>query len=416
MWRAASLIIVLALAGWHLDREQRAGRFRQADDAFLDFLLANARDRFVPQNAAEPGEVVFVRIREEDRGEYSAWPPQPLDWQMLVKSLAAFEPSVLVIADPLSWPEPQPDFIPALGDALLPLPSVVLAATASTEGEAADPAAEKLRIQELFPAISRISGDASRIPAVRKIVTMPEESIRRHAETGLLLDASAGDRSAVPVALTASGIAVPSVMLQALARHTRTPYAAQRLRAGPGAGMVLGDGMFLPLDPDAAFVFDPNVKILTVNALDFLAGDLADVPSAEDKAKLGRNKLVVIGTDREGGPPAAARAQALALSQALSLPRIREMSDWQRWLVCGLAGLAGLLLLRWRGGKALRMGLLMIFAALVASFLSFQISLVWFAPAVPAAMLAASALFAMVFGRGEKTVQASGADAAASQD
>lgn len=400
MWRACLLIIVLAAAGWHLDREQRAGRFRQADDAFLDFLLANARDRFVPEQGAAADQVVFVRIREEDRGEFTAWPPQPLDWQMLVKSLAAHDPEMLVIADPLSWPEPKPDFIPALGDALLPFASVVLAAAAGGETSAADPVAGKSTLDSL-PVIDRIAGDASRIPEVARVVAAPDETLRRHAETGIVIERGGGGRAAMPAAVRAGGAVLPSVMLQTLARHTRSPYATQRLRAGPGAGILLGGGLFLPLEPDAAFAFDPDGKILSVNALDFLAGDLADVPSAEDKAKLGKNKIIVAGTDRDGGALTAARAQALALSQALSLPRIRQMSDGQRWVVCGAAGLLGLLLLRWRGGKALRAGLLMIFGALVASFLLFQINLTWFAPTVPAALLAAGALFAAVFGRKE---------------
>ena len=43
--------------------------------------------------------------------------------------------------------------------------------------------------------------------------------------------------------------------------------------------------------------------------------------------------------------------------------------------------------------------LILIFAALVVSFLTFQSHLTWFPPTVPAALLAASTLFAMLFGR-----------------
>ena len=61
MIRALILLLLLGSLGWWLDREHHAGRFQRVDELFLDFLVANARDRFetaVAQDAA-PSPVVL---------------------------------------------------------------------------------------------------------------------------------------------------------------------------------------------------------------------------------------------------------------------------------------------------------------------------------------------------------------------
>jgi hypothetical protein len=55
---------MLTSLGWWLDREHQAGRFQRVDELFLDFLVANARDRF--EEAAIPSAdkpVVLVKMR-----------------------------------------------------------------------------------------------------------------------------------------------------------------------------------------------------------------------------------------------------------------------------------------------------------------------------------------------------------------
>ena len=108
----------------------------------------------------------------------------------------------------------------------------------------------------------------------------------------------------------------------------------------------------------------------------------------------------MIGIDRDGGEPTPARLHASALAQTLALPRIHAIGTIPHWIICCVAALLGCVLLKRRGGSAFRSGLLLIFVALVVSYLTFQSQLVWFAPTVPAALLAASTLFAMLFGKG----------------
>lgn len=392
--RIVTLLIILAGVGYELDREQRAGRFQEADDRFLDFLVANARDRFVVPEGATTDRVVLVRMREEDRAEYSAWPPQPIDWQMVLKGLAAVEPEVVVVPTPLVWGEPAPEFVGQAGQALLSFTSVVLGAEARLDGEARDAGAGADLKSEL-PMITRCAGETGLLPRVVKVTAMPDKALRSGMELGIV---PAPVADGLPLVVRAGGGVVPSLLLQALTHATHTPYARQRVRAGPGAGAHLGGGLYVPLSNDGTFMVKAGMQVPAVSALDFLTGTLADSLSAEDKAKLGKGRIIVIGIDHDGGAGTSARSHAGALAQVLLLPRIHLVGDVVRWIVCGVAALLGCVLLRNRGGKAFRSGLLLIFLALVAGYLVFQSNLTWFPPTVPAALLATSTLFAMIFG------------------
>ncbi|MBX7209885.1 MAG: hypothetical protein K1X78_16330 [Verrucomicrobiaceae bacterium] len=402
--RTLILLILLAAIGCVLDREQRGGRFQRADDLFLDFLVANARERFEAVGGGASDQVVFVRMREEDRAEYASWPPAPLDWQMVLKGLARFEPDVVVIATPLTWGLPAPEFVSQAGQALLPFPSVVMAVTGRTDtGETAGNVASAgaaAVLKENMPAIAHLDGEAGLLPLLQEITALPDEGVRSQMELGIVV-APADDPKTQqqPLLVRCGDFVAPSLVLQALARHSRTPYAHQRFRIGAGAGAHLGGGIFVPLQNDGSLAVRPSTAVASVNALDFIAGDLAESLNAADKAKLGRNKIIVVGIDNDSPHPSSARMQAGALAAVLALPRIHAIGQIERWIVCAIAAVLGCLLLRHRGGKAFRSGLLLIFAALVASFLIFRSQLMWFPPAVPSALLAASTLFAMLFGR-----------------
>ena len=68
MLRGFALLALLSGLAWWLNGEREHGRFREVDEVFLDFMLANARPQLKP-DPAKLGEVVFVRLREEDKKE-----------------------------------------------------------------------------------------------------------------------------------------------------------------------------------------------------------------------------------------------------------------------------------------------------------------------------------------------------------
>lgn len=390
----------LGATGWYLEREQQAGRFQRVDDLFLDFLVANARDRLTQAVSGQESRVVLVSLRQEQKAEYAAWPAPPLDWQTILKSLHPFEPSVVVIPEPLFWGSPAPEFVPAVSGALLPFTSVVLGVEAQLASGSPTSPAFMGGIDNQLPHFQRVDGTMDAAPSISSLVSAPDPKLRSQSELGIT---AATAENSLPYALRAEETLLPSVLAQTMARYSSTPYAFHRLRLGPGAGAYLSQGLFLPLELDGSVKNLPSTQVASVNALDLMTGGLADGVSPADKTLLGKGRIIVIGSDHQitGQSPSIARLHASALTHLLSLPRLQRLTQIQQWIAWGIATVAAFwIVLRVRRGRALHAGIALIFAALVISFLVFQANLLWCPPTLPAALIGVGAVVGLVLGRG----------------
>lgn len=403
--RAVITLLCLATLAWYLDREQEAGRFQRTDEAFLDFLVANTRGELEKTDPAAVNPVVFVTFREQDASEYAAWPPPPIDWQTLLKALVTYQPEVLVIATPLNWGTPSPEFVPAVAESLLKYPSVILAAEAQATAPGTHPPAFLGGLGEALPTFQRIDGDLHLATGLTALVTAPDPTLRNYGELGpLALRQDAQQRWRLPYALNDSETLYPTVFAQALARYAQTPYASHRISLGAGAGAYLNGGRFIPLTPNSEYPLLTDQPVVTINALSLMTGTLADGLAPEDKAKLQQARLIVVGLENnpDSGAAPTSRLLAESLTHALTLPVHHLLELWQQWLALGLALVGGLwLVVRVPRGKALGRGLGLIFAAFVVSFLLFQSQRMWFPPTIPAALLAAATLLGLLIGKGK---------------
>lgn len=399
MLRALILILLLGSFGWWLDREHQAGRFQRVDELFLDFLVANTRERFVlaKDQALKESPVVFVKMRTADKAEYAGWPPRPLDWRMILKGLQPYEPAVVVVPETLFWGRPPPEFVAEAAQALLPIPSTVLGVEAEL-ATTRDTPAFLGGLENSLPVFQKVHGDMQSVPPLKALISAPDELMRAQAELGIAISRREKETVLLPYAVQEDGRLRPTVLAQALARFTKTPYAKHRLALETGSGAYLADGVFVNLTRNAEWVcMDRTVP--EVDALNLMTTELAEALSPQDKQHLSGGKLIVIGTD-DGQTGGLARQHAVALAEILAMPRLRLLPDWAQWIIWGAAGLAGLwLVLFVPRKKAILRGLLCIFAALVTCFLAFQSSLIWCPPTIPAALLAVSAVFARVAGR-----------------
>lgn len=386
MIRALILLLLLSGLGWGLRREQERGRFRQVDETFVDFMLANARGKFKP-DPAKLGEVVFVRLREEDKKEYSAWPPRPIDYVMVAKGLAPYEPSVLVVADPLNWQEPKPESIPDLAQTLLPIPSVVLAVQAG-EGKADE--ASQTFAREHLPFLERLDGPTQLLPELPLLVNMPEAALVPQKDIGVITQPQ------LSMALRDQNHAVPSLLLAALSRVTRTPYSSQRLRTGPGAGAHLGADMFVPLERDGSLKL-AALPVPSVSGLDLMTTSLIDADPAVVKT-LGKGRTIIVGMDNDGPTATPARIQAQAIAAMLTLPRVRELGTTGQMVAWILAGLAGLSLILLPKQKATLRTLGLLFVVLLVSYVAFLAGLVWCPPTILVGLIVAAGVFVRLFG------------------
>lgn len=392
-------LALIASLGWWMDHEHRAGRFQRVDEEFLNFLVANARHRF--ESIAEPrvpSPVVFVRMNAADKAEYAGWPPQPLDWQMVLKELQRFDPSLIVIPETLNWGTPSPEFTREAAEALLPFPSVVLGVEAQLAHDAGTPAFLG-GLEDCLPTFENVSGPFQAAPVLGSLITAPDEAMRRLCEIGIAIIRQENEQPSLPYTLREQDRLLPTFLAQALARASSTPYATHRLVLGPGAGAYLDNGSFVPLTQSGDFLVDSRQAVPVVDALNLMTAVLVGALTDEDKRHLaGPGKILVIGTDG-GSTGDLARLHAQAIAQALAAPRIRVLQVHEQWLVWTVAGLAGgWLVFSVPRRKTLLRGLACIFAGLVVCFLAFQSALIWCPPTLPAAIIALSALFARAAG------------------
>jgi hypothetical protein len=420
MLRAFLAVLLLGGLVVFLDQEQRAGRFRLVDEGFRDFLVANVRERFVPDPAAGAPAVALVVMQEAEAAEYEAWPPSPLDWQMLLQAVAQWQPEVLVIAEPLNWGQPSPPFVPAVAELLQAFPSVVLGVEA--EYAAQESPAFLGGLEARLPAYPNVVGEpVAGAPWLKALVVPPDEKLRPLAELGLLAaPAAAAGSGQLPYAVQLAVVTgppqwLPTLVAQAMSRLARSPYALQRLRLGAGAGVHLEGGRFVPLTADGHFEWSPEGRggVLEVNALDLLAGGLAEVLPAETVAQANQARVVLIGLQRGDGTALIQQAEALAAM--LALPTLQPLPLWGQWGLWTLAGLLGVTLVHKKKGALLR-ALIFVFAGFVISFLVFQSQLIWFPPTIPAALLLAGGLLGRLIGKGPLKPKAEVSEAQATRE
>lgn len=397
--RAILTLICLAATAWYLDGVQKSDRFQKVDDWFLDFLVANTRPRF--EKAETAGGVALVELREQDRAEYASWPPPPLDWQTLLKELSVYEPDVLLITTPLNWGQPAPDFTPAVAEALLKFPGVILGIEAPLEdGEKKGPAFLG-EVGSLLPRFREVSGDAELTRQLAGPLTVPDPLVRVSNEVGLMCVRKADEEWKLPYAVFNGETLLPTVLAQTLALASRSPYeGGHRLRLGAGAGAYLLGGVYVPLENSGEFSVPDLDTVPTVNALQFMSGSLADALSDEDKASLKKTSVLVVGTTATNAQASFSRLYARALNHLLALPKIRVLTQMEQWVAWAIAAAAALwMVLKVRRTKAVKTGLALIFAAFIASYLLFQSNLLWCPPTLPVALIAVGMLLGKMIGR-----------------
>jgi len=388
------LITLLCLSGivGYLGYAQKSGAWERVDEWFLDFLIANARERF--EETSPDGQVVLIEIKEEDRAEYATWPPPPLDWQTLLKALRPYEPDMVVITTPLNWGRPTPDFAPALAEALLPFPSVILGVESELADQPTDQPAFQGDLKAVLPRFRQATGDVSLAPSLKTLITAPDPAVRGTSEMGLVSLRQVDGEWRLPYALRDRDTLIPTALAQALSRHSQSPYATgQRLRLGTGAGAHLQGGRFIPLTVTGEYTVRDQDKVPTLNALDLMAGELADLTSETDKDLLKKADVLVIGITRDEAIDPSTQLYARALNRALSLPKLRVLSQVQQWVIWGIAALAAFwIALNVKRSKTLKAGAAVIFVALILSLLAFQSQLLWCPPTTPVALVIAGIL------------------------
>ncbi len=382
--RAGILVIFLAVAAFFTLREKGGHRWSQGEHLFLDFLIANTRDRFERTEIEPSPEVVVIEFNEKDKAEFSAWPPAPLDYIMLLKRIAKHEPDVVVMGDVLKWDKADVPFLGELQESFRQFPLVALAFGATLHDHT-EPST--INVDADLPVFKFVQGDASSAPKLGNFI-FPEKQLRTQMELGFVAT-SAGGKSERPTLLVARAgdSLVPSLDAQMIALKEHIPYADQRLRFGIGAGLHLGEHRFIPLANDGSV--KPRLKSdpVRINAIDLLTPDLGDNAGRALAKKLGKHKLIILGTNADGRTAA----------WALALPTLHRAPAWMEWVTASAALLLAFVQLRYRRFGAVAFGTCVLALGLAAAIVSFQSSLTWCAPHLALAFTLCGSVFCFLW-------------------
>ncbi|CAN5913458.1 hypothetical protein BH11VER1_BH11VER1_28000 [soil metagenome] len=393
--RAITLFVLLAAALCAFNIAEQKGRLQQAKEWFLDFLVANARDKIEVRATADAKDVVLIQFDEKDREEYSAWPPAPLDYIIALKRLYAHEPEVLAIVDPLRWENVDTQFIAQLRQSMVPFTSIVLGFDISAEGTGMSIENGDFASNEM-PALKCRDDGSKYMLIFNRVTEVPDKGLRIAVQTGfssLNHPSMATQPHKVPFVAFDGHRLVPSLPAQAVTLFRHVPYASQRIAFGAGARLSLGDEHMVPLDSTGSLLINDNLNIPTVNALALMSPDLGDAESNLTRNTLGKRKIVVLSMSDRG------LTQARAIAQALAAPSLQRKPVTWDWLAAAVACLIGFWQLQYRRFGAVAIGLLFAFASLIASLLVFQSSLVWWSPIASILVTCTCTLFCLIWSK-----------------
>lgn len=393
--RAITLFILLASALSAFNLAEKKGRLQETKQWFLDFLVANARDKIEIRGTEEIKNVVLVQFDEKDRNEYSAWPPAPLDYIIAMKRLYPHEPEVLAIVEPLRWDNADTQFVAQLRQTMVSFPSVVLGFDISSEGAGMSIENGDFASNEM-PVLKCNDDGSKNVLVFTRVTSVPDKGLRLAVQSGftqMAHPAVENNASRVPFVAFDGRHLVPSLAAQAVTLFRHVPYASQRIAFGSGARLSLGDEHMVPLDPTGALILDDKLKVPTVNALDLMSPDIGDADSNRIRNTLGHKMIVVVSMSNRGD------IQARAIAQALSAPPLQRKPVMWDWGAAALACLIGFWQLQYRRVGAVALGLLFALSSLIASLLVFQSSLAWWSPLASMVATCTSTLFCLFWSK-----------------
>ncbi len=184
----------------------------------------------------------------------------------------------------------------------------------------------------------------------------------------------------------------PSFTAQILALKERAPYAAQRLRFGRGAGLYLGNEVFVPLEQNGTATPKLSGDIVRLSALELMTPSLQDASSQAVDQKLGAHKVIVLGVVPSGG-----EAQSRTVAWALALPKMRRVPAMVEWIAAAVAALLGLWQLRFHRFGALFFGVGVTAAMLAAALVEFQTGHWWCPAVLPGGLAIVATLFCFLW-------------------
>ena len=409
--KAILFLLICAAAAFFVQREDDSGSLASANRIYIDWLLGNSKQRL-----QEPS-VTLLTIDEEQAQIYQNWPPDPIDFSIMLRRLQLCGPKVIAAEPALHWIDADEDQLEILRTAGLKCESGQLLLGAVLQLNAAAAPMRESTLSLLRP-LSEVKGDLSNIPEFTTVSSLPDRRLTAigapvgFTEIDLGDEAPSGDALRAPLLARVGDTIVPSFVL--LATMLELDAKAADVRVHLGNKIIIKDDLIIPIDKTGALnVFTGLRATLPVSKASILVLD----PAADGGGaggQLGKSerealesRIVLLGMDDEKSRIIAAgrgenisRAElfALAIATIQSGRYIEKVAAAVSWAVAGGIVLLGLLLIRLPRKRATGLSLLLVVLYFAGSMILFQSTPRWIPPAVPIALLGCVLLGALTLG------------------
>jgi CHASE2 domain-containing sensor protein len=406
-------IIFLLLCGvgvFFLQREEDRGTFASVNQTYIDWLIGNSK-----QKIQEPS-VTLLRI---DEGALEAYECEstfgPLEFAQLLNRLNDYMPKVAAIEPVLEWKEKEELLLNALRDTSLKCEKLLLGSVLEL-----DPTGLPLSeaVLSLFPAITNVKGELTRIPEFTGARDLPELQLRITSNLGFTaIDlgeavAAREDSLAVPLLARDGEKVVPGFVLQAV--MLENGVAPESVEVDLGKEIRLGDTLSIPIDARGYLTVFAGLRerlpsysasILIWKPDEVIGeGGNGQGMKPEERTAL-ESRVVLIGYDNEPAKRiplkkdvmiSRAELFALAIATVQSGRYIRLLPETAQYGVWAVLVLAGLFLLRFRRQRAFAFGFLLLVLYFIGGMLLFQSSQTWMPVVIPLGLIGCLLLAALV--------------------
>ena len=413
--KAILFLLICAAAAFFVKREDDRGGLATANRTYVDWLIGNSREQI------RTPSVTLLTVDDSEEPIFQSWPPGPIDYSIMLRRLALYDPKVVAVEPVLQWEETAPGELEILRSAGLGFDrgQLLLGAVLQWNTAAPEPKGSTLNLLRPLP---NVAGDLDKIPEFTTVSQLPDPRLTAVGASAGFTQIDLGEGTIggssllVPLLARVGDIVVPSFVL--LAAMLELDAAPADVEVQLGDSITIKGDLVIPIDPSGALnVFAGLRATLPVRDANILVWDPADegggagggLGKAEREALASR--VVLLGMDDEnsrtipaGRGKKVSRAELFALAIATIqsgryLEKVSPATEWITWAV--LVGI-GLLLLRMHRKRAFGLALLLVLLFLIANLLFFQSTQSWLPPAVPLALLACIILGALTLSEGQE--------------
>lgn len=265
--RTLRVLLVLLLFLGYLSALPNLQVWLQKADAYLletfTAQLRQSSNLLLP--TPPPPSSLIIQINQNESEQYSAWPLQPVDLQLILQPLIKLKPQLLVIHLPCSWSELSPDSLLPLQQTLASFPKILW--VSEGQDSLSPPTIAWLNADSIpYPSFPQVKGTAT-LPHLTHFFNKPHPALLPLGDWAIQTHSP---NTSLPYAYQIQDKIVPSAIALIAANLKKISLAEHSINLSQPQGVYLQNSAFFPLSHPGNWPSLPTEPIPTLNALDII--------------------------------------------------------------------------------------------------------------------------------------------------